>query len=80
MSGAKDVPIVGRVVGGPIEMRDYDYLRLAVEHTVVLPDGSQMTLPTGTLLIMNLPGGSIEQSGGSANKNERAGDARDGRS
>lgn len=59
-------------------MRDYDHIRLAVEHTAVLPDGSTLTLPAGTLLIMNLPGGKIEQSGGSANKQELARDARDG--
>lgn len=81
MSASKKIePIPARIIGGPIEFRDYDHLRLAVEHTVVKPDGSTMTLPPGTLLIMNKPGGHIEQQGGTANKNEGAIDARDGRS
>lgn len=45
------------VVGGPIELRDYDYLTLAEDHTMVLLDGSTMHVAAGTKLIMNRRGG-----------------------
>jgi hypothetical protein len=64
-------PIPARIVGGPIEMRDYDYMRLAVDHDAVLPDGSTVRLPTGTLLYMLAPGGHVEQDRGLAVKNEK---------
>lgn len=64
-------PIHARIVGGPIEMRDYDHLRLAVDHDAVLPDGTTLRLPAGTLLYMLAPGGYVEQGGGLAAKNER---------
>lgn len=70
-------PIRATIVVGPIELRDYDHLRLAVEHEVVLPNGSTMTLPRGTLLIRLSPGG-LSQDGGLASKNTSAADARDG--
>lgn len=63
--------IPARIVGGPIEMRDYDYLRLAVDHDAVLPDGTTVRLPAGALLYMLAPGGRAEQGGGIAAKNER---------
>lgn len=63
--------IPARIVGGPIEMRSYDYLRLAVDHDAVMPDGSMARLPAGTLLYMLVPGGHVDQGGGVAAKNER---------
>lgn len=63
-------PVPARILGGPIEMRDYDYLRLAVDHDVVLPDGSTLRLPAGSLLYMLAPGGHVEQANGLAVKNE----------
>ncbi|WP_437309952.1 hypothetical protein [Sorangium sp. So ce388] len=64
-------PIPARIVGGPIEMRGYDHMRLAVDHDAVLPDGSTVRLPAGSLLYMLVPGGHVEQFGGLASKNER---------
>lgn len=68
------------IVGGPIQIRGYDHLRLEVDHTVVMPNGSTMQLPTGTLLIMNEPGGFVDQLGGVAKKDESLKDGRDGSS
>lgn len=78
MSNMTREPIPARIVGGPIEMRDYDHLRLHVEHVAVLPNGATVDLPVGTLLIMKTPGGHVTQVGGLANKNESAADPRDG--
>jgi hypothetical protein len=43
-------------------------LRLAVDYTAILPDGSKVACPGGTLLKMNAPGGRIAQGGGFATK------------
>lgn len=50
-------PIRANVVGGPIEMRDYDHLNLALRHTAVLPDGTTIDIPPGTKLIPHYGGG-----------------------
>lgn len=74
-----DAPLPTRatILGGPIEMRDYDYLRLAVDHEAQLPYGVDFPggasraiyLPAGTTLKMMKPGGAATtQEGGTANK------------
>lgn len=57
------------VVSGPIEMRGYDALTLAVEHLAVLPDGRTLQIPAGTKLIMITGGGvGIRYATGTASK------------
>lgn len=64
----KSDPIRVSVVGGPIEMRDYDHLRLMVTHTAVLPDGSTIELAPGTMLVRHGGGVAIEQPNGLASR------------
>lgn len=46
-------PHQGTVVGGPIEMRDYDYIVLAQPHQLIMPDDtSDPIVPAGTRLVM----------------------------
>lgn len=62
------------VVGGPIEMRDYDYLQLAQTHTAVCPDGSTLDMPPGTKLVRHgVDGVGVEQPNGLCNRG-RTGD------
>lgn len=63
------------VLYGPIQAHDYDTITLVVEHTMFLPDGSQMKVPAGSKLVMtgassgggptvNYDGGWIEKATG----------------
>lgn len=56
------------IVGGPIEMRDYEYLVLAVDHDAVMPDGTTVRVPAGTKLYTLSQCGVVHQRGGTANK------------
>ncbi len=64
----KNDPVRAAVVGGPIELRDYDHLKLALPHTAVLPDGSTVELPAGTMLIRHGTGVAVEQPRGLASR------------
>lgn len=48
-------PHRGTVVGGPIEMRDYDYITLAQPHRLVMPNQPEPIVPAGTRLFMVKP-------------------------
>lgn len=56
-------------VAATVEGREDDYLRLAVDHDAVLPDGRTVSLPAGTLLYMLgavLGGLGVKQEGGAS--------------
>jgi hypothetical protein len=63
-----DKPSRANVVGGPIELRDYDFLKLAQPHTAALPDGTAVELPAGTSLVRHRNGAAITQPNGLAAK------------
>lgn len=60
------------VLYGPIQARDYDTITLVVEHEAFLPDGTSMTIPAGTKLVMTCRSGgggpTVEYEGGCIEK------------
>lgn len=63
-----DDPIRATIVGGPIIMRDYDYLQLEQPHTAVFQDGTTIDLPPGVKLIRHGAGEGVKQSSGLASR------------
>lgn len=61
-------PIPATIIGGPIELRDYDHLTIAQAHTIVFPNGTVIEAPAGTKLMRHCEGAAIRQMDGIATK------------